>query len=101
LVEQLDKDEKGRPWGIDIQVSGSSLQESGNTPLMEVIQQRNCELIETLIGAGANLHAITNEGHTAFHYGVRLVHNKKLPAIHWPNGVTSPDIFEVSRAYSF
>jgi hypothetical protein len=94
LVEKLDKDENRKPWGIDIQVSGK-------TPLMKVIQKRNCELIETLIGAGASLHAIGSECDTAFHFAVRLLHNKKSPAIPHPlNGVTSPEIFKVNIMFN-
>jgi hypothetical protein len=91
LVEQLDKDEKGKPWGIDIQESIEK-----NTPLMKVIQKSNCELIETLIGAGANLQAVDIKGDNAFHYATRLVQQKELPAVNWPSRATSPYIFEVN-----
>ncbi|XP_046454465.1 E3 ubiquitin-protein ligase MIB2-like [Daphnia pulex] len=88
LVSNVDKDENGKPWGID------TPNYQGKTPLMRVVEKFNYELIEHLIGAGANLHATDKKGDAPFHYAARLYREKKRP-LEWPNQETSPEIFKL------
>lgn len=96
----MDKDENGKPWGID------TPNKEGKTPLMRVVEQFNYELIELLIGAGANLQAIDKKGDTPFHYAARLYREKlttftkrnkcETYFVSWPNQETAPAIFKVT-----
>ncbi len=90
-MSQVEKDENGKPWGID------TPNEEGMTPLMRVIERGNYELIEFLIEAGANLQATDTEGDTPFHYAARLFHDKKKSSkINWLNEKTAPQISKVN-----
>ncbi len=86
----VDKDENGKPWGID------TPNYKGITPLMIVVKKFNYELIEHLIGAGANLQAIDKKGDAPFHYAARLYREKPFK---WPNQETAPEIFKVNNCY--
>jgi hypothetical protein len=88
----VNKDENGKPWGID------TPNYQGKTPLMIVVKKFNYELIEHLIGAGANLHAIDKKGNTPFHCAARLFRQKKRPP-KCPNQESAPDIFKVNNCY--
>ena len=91
LVSHVEKDENGKPWGI------VTLNISGMTPLMEVIEEGNYELIEFLIEAGSNLQATDKYGDTPFHYAARLFHkNKASGEINWPDEKTAPQISKVN-----
>ncbi len=91
-MSNVDKDENGKPWGID------TPNYKGKTPLMIVVEKFNYELIELLIGAGANLQATNDDGHTPFHYAARLYREKKRP-FKWPNQETASEIFKVNNCY--
>jgi hypothetical protein len=91
-VSYVDKDKNGKPWGID------APNKEKETPLMRVVEKCNYELIEFLIRAGANLHAIDKKGDTSFHYAARLHREKKRP-LEWPNRETAPEIFKVNNCY--
>jgi ankyrin repeat protein len=92
-VSEVDKDENGKPWGID------TPNKEGKTPLMRVVEKFNYELIEHLIEAGANLQAIDVKGDTPFHYAARLFREKKSVNMNWPNEETAPTIFKVNTIY--
>ncbi|XP_046654681.1 E3 ubiquitin-protein ligase mib1-like [Daphnia pulicaria] len=89
LVSNVDKDENGKPWGID------TPNKEKETPLMRVVKKFNYELIEILIGSGANLQATNDDGHTPFHYAASLYKEKKRHP-NWPNQETAPAIFKVN-----
>jgi hypothetical protein len=87
----VDKDENGKPWGIDTPFKEKE------TPLMRVVKKFNYELIEFLIGIGANLQAKDKKGDTSFHYAARLYRKKETwpRPPNWPNQETAPEIFKV------
>jgi hypothetical protein len=100
-VSYLNKIVDGKlPWGID------TPNYQGKTPLMIVLELFNYELIEHLIGAGANLQAIDKKGDTSFHYAARLYREKvttfkgtkrgETNFISWPNQEIAPAIFKVN-----
>jgi hypothetical protein len=101
MVSYLDKIVDGKlPWGID------TPNHQGETPLMIVLKLFNYELIELLIGSGANLQAIDKKGDTSFHYAARLYREKvttfkgtkrgETNVIGWPNQEIAPSIFMVN-----
>jgi hypothetical protein len=103
-VSYLDKIEDDElSWGID------TPNEKGETPLIIVLEKFNHELIELLIGAGANLQAKDKKGDTPFHYAARLYREKGTTFkrtirrgaifISWPNQEIAPAIFKVNNCY--